>query len=167
MNQKTAFNVASLATVAVLIAALSGCAGMVPADSMSGQGYSRAETRQAQNVQFGTIQSIRLVQINGSTGTSSMVGTGVGAVMGGALGSLIGGGNGRTLAMALGAVGGGVAGNTIEKHVSAEVGDEITVGLDSGRVIAVTQKDEPGVFRRGDRVQVLSDAHGVSRVVLQ
>ena len=164
-HKKSAVNVVSLLTVGALVAVLAGCAGMVPADGVGAGDYNSAQSRSAQDVQFGTIESIRHVQISGSTQASSMVGTGVGAVMGGALGSLMGGGRGSMLATALGAVGGGVAGNAIEKHVSTQLGDQITVRLDSGRTVAITQKAAPvGVFRRGDRVQVLTDNHGVSRI---
>jgi uncharacterized protein YcfJ len=45
-----------------------------------------------------------------------IVGTGVGAVVGGILGHQIGGGNGRDLATAAGAVAGGYAGNRIQQQ---------------------------------------------------
>ena len=164
-HKKSAINVVSMFTITALITALAGCAGLTPTDGVGAGDYNPAQSRSAQDVQLGTIKSIRHVQISGSTQASSMVGTGVGAVLGGALGSLVGGGRGNTLATVLGVVGGGVAGNTIEKHVNTEMGDEITVSMDSGRVIAITQKAAPaGVFRRGDRVQVLSDDRGVSRI---
>ena len=164
-HKKSAVRIVNLVAVTALVVAMAGCAAMTPADGVGAGDYNSAQARSAQNVQLGTIESIRHVKINSSTQTSSAVGTGLGAVMGGALGSLIGGGRGNTLATVLGAVGGGVAGNVIEKHVSTETGDEITVRLDSGRTIAITQKAAPvGVFRRGDRVQVLTDTHGVSRI---
>lgn len=157
----------SLFTVTALVAALSGCAGMGPSGGMGAGDYNRGQSRQAQSVQFGTIEAIRHVVINGSTGTSSLLGTGVGAILGGVLGNQVGGGRGRDVATVLGAVGGGVAGNAIENHVNTVNGDEITVRLDSGRVIAVTQAAQPNLFRRGDRVQILTDNQGVTRVAPQ
>jgi uncharacterized protein YcfJ len=50
---------------------------------------------------------------------NSVVGIGVGALVGGALGSQIGSGDGKTLATIAGAVGGGYVGNEIAKKQSA------------------------------------------------
>ncbi len=49
--------------------------------------------------------------------TERLVGTGLGAVIGGLLGNQIGGGNGRALATVAGAAAGGYAGNRIEQNV--------------------------------------------------
>jgi uncharacterized protein YcfJ len=49
--------------------------------------------------------------------TNRLVGTGVGALVGGLLGNQVGGGNGRTLATVAGAAAGGYAGNQIQKKV--------------------------------------------------
>jgi uncharacterized protein YcfJ len=53
-----------------------------------------------------------------------LLGTGVGAVVGGLLGNQVGGGNGRTIATAAGAVAGGYAGNKIQQKV--QQGDTYT-----------------------------------------
>ena len=58
---------------------------------------------------------------------------------------------------------GGVAGSAIEESVTRQPGLEITVRLDSGRMISVTQAaDEP--FYRGDRVRLLTSDDGTARV---
>jgi len=49
--------------------------------------------------------------------TNRVVGTGLGAVVGGLLGNQIGGGNGRVLATVAGAAAGGYAGNQIQQKV--------------------------------------------------
>jgi len=146
------------ATVAMVVAAglvLSGC----PA-SMSGSAYSRDQARQAQEVQLGRVQSVRQVMIEG---TKSGVGAVSGAALGGVAGSRIGSGTGQIAGAVGGAVLGGLAGSAIEEGVTRQPGLEITVRLDNGRTLAVTQAaDEP--FYVGDRVQVLTSYDGTARV---
>ncbi|PWB49869.1 MAG: hypothetical protein C3F18_09755 [Nitrosomonadales bacterium] len=140
----------------MLIAAmvLGGCAS-----SMSGGAYTRSQARQAQEVQMGVVESVRQVQLEG---TKTPVGTIAGAAVGGIAGSNIGGGKGSTVGAILGAVAGGVAGSAIEEGVTKKTGLEITVKLDSGRMIAVTQEADEDI-RPGDRVRVLSGG-GATRV---
>ncbi len=142
--------VAAVACTAVL----AGCA-----PSMSGSAYSRTQARQAQDVEMGVVESVRQVQIEG---TKTPVGAAAGAVVGGVGGSHIGGGSGRAVGAVLGAVGGGLAGAAIEEGVTRKAGLEITVRLDSGRMIAVTQEADEA-FSPGERVRVLTGG-GVTRV---
>jgi outer membrane lipoprotein SlyB len=143
-----------IAVAAASVAVLGGCAS-----SMSGGAYSREQTRQVQEVQMGVVESVRQVKIEG---TKSPVGTGAGAVIGGIAGSNIGAGKGSTVGTILGAVAGGVAGSMIEEGVMSKDGLEITVKLDNGRMIAITQEADEQ-FRVGERVRVLSGG-GVTRV---
>ena len=62
----------------------------------------------------------------------------------------------------VGAVAGGVAGQAAEQGATRQTGLEITVKLDGGRLIAVTQAADE-TFQPGDRVRVLSDG-ATSRV---
>lgn len=133
---------------------LGGCAG-----SMSGSAYTREQARQVQEVRMGVVESVRQVQIEG---TKSNVGTAAGAVVGGVGGSNIGEGKGAIVGAVIGAVAGGVAGSAIEEGVTRKAGLEITVKLDSGRMIAVTQEADEQ-FHPGERVRVLSGG-GVTRV---
>ncbi len=146
-------------TVTAVLAAsllLSGC----PA-STSGSAYSRDQVRQAQDVRLGYVESVRQVTIEG---TRSGVGAVGGAALGGVAGSTIGGGRGQIAGAVGGAVLGGLAGSAIEESATRQAGLEITVRLDSGRVVAVTQgADEP--FYPGDRVRVLTAQDGTARVV--
>lgn len=143
-----------IAVAAASVAVLGGCAS-----SMSGGAYSREQARQAQEVQMGVVESVRHVKIEG---TKSPVGVGAGAVVGGIAGSNVGQGKGSTVGTILGAVAGGVAGSMIEEGVMRKDGLEITVRLDNGRMLAVTQEADEQ-FRVGERVRVLSGG-GVTRV---
>jgi outer membrane lipoprotein SlyB len=82
--------------------------------------------------------------------------------VGGVAGSTVGSGKGSVVGAALGAVLGGLGGAATEEAVTRRKGVEITVKLDSGRLLAVTQTDDEA-FQVGDRVRVLSGS-GVTRV---
>lgn len=147
----------SIKLVAVLLASgiiLGGCA-----ESLSGSAYSRGQTRETMEVRMGIVESVRHVQIEG---THSGVGTAAGAVIGGIAGSNIGQGKGSSVGTILGAVAGGVAGSAIEQGTTKKAGLEITVKLDSGKMLAITQEADEE-FRVGERVRVLSGS-GVTRV---
>ncbi len=131
----------ALALLAVLT--LGGCAA-----GLGGDDYSRGQARRAMNVDFGTVQSVRVVKIEG---TKSPVGAGAGAVVGGVAGSTVGGGRGSSIAAVLGAVAGG------EEGVTRQTGIEVTVRLDNGQHLAVVQADGGENFRSGERVRVLRD----------
>lgn len=141
-------------TLSAAAIVLSGCAG-----SQSGSAYSRSQTRGEMQVRMGVIESVRTVTIEG---TQSGVGVVAGGVVGGIAGSNVGQGKGSTVGSVLGAVLGGVAGQAIEEKASKKDGLEITVKLDSGQLIAVTQEADE-TFRAGERVRVLSGS-GVTRV---
>lgn len=137
-------------------ALLSGCAA-----SRSGEVYSRDQTRRTQTVQYGTVQSVRTVQIEG---TKSGLGTIGGGVAGGVAGSTIGSGKGQVLAALGGAALGAVGGTVAEEKLTKKARLEITVKLDSGSIIAVVQEaDVP--FSVGERVRILTGPDGTTRVV--
>ena len=137
-----------------VIALLSACASGVGGDD-----YSRDQTRREQTVRLGMVDSVCEVKIDG---TRSGVGAGAGAVVGGVAGSTVGQGRGATVGAVLGSVAGGVAGQAAEQSATRQTGLEITVLLDGGRLIAVTQAADE-TFKPGDRVRVLSDG-ATSRV---
>lgn len=115
--------------------------------------FNRGEAGRTQTVEWGTVESVRDVQIqNDSRG----VATATGAALGGIAGSTIGGGRRANTAGAIaGAAAGGAAGNAMAR--SARNGVEITVRLESGRTVAVAQDGTSNDFRSGDRVRVASD----------
>lgn len=151
MHIKTSLSVGLVLAASLLLA---GCAG-----GLGSKDYSREQARTVQEVQMGVVESVREVSIEG---TKSVVGAGAGAVVGGAAGSSVGGGTGRVITTTVGALLGGLGGAAAEEAVTRQPGLEITVKLDSGRMIAVTQAAEER-FAVGDRVRVLSGG-GVTRV---
>lgn len=136
------------------LAALAGCAS-----GTGGKDYSRAQTRSVQDVQMGIVESVREVNIEG---TRTPIGAGAGAVVGGVAGSTVGSGRGSVVGTAVGAVLGGLGGGAAEEAITRQKGVEITVKLDSGRLIAITQAADEA-FQVGDRVRVLSGT-GATRV---
>lgn len=148
-------NILVLTTVA-LTAALAGCAS----PGLGGGDYSRSQVRGEQTVRLGVVESVRDVVIDArDTGTGTLAG----AALGGIAGSTVGGGHRANAAGAIaGAVVGGIIGNAVEKGNNDRRGVEVTVRLEGGRLIAITQeKDEE--FRVGDRVRILS-GQGATRV---
>lgn len=144
--------------ICVAIAALlvSGCAS-----TLSGESYSRDEARRPQQVQIGVIEFVRPVVIEG---TKTPIGAGAGAIVGGIAGSAVGEGRGSAIGSVLGSVAGGIAGAVTEEQVTKRQGIEITVRLESGKVIAVVQEETPKeTFTVGERVRILTIS-GTTRV---
>ena len=139
---------------------LAGCAPKV-----GGSDYNASSVRTAQKVSYGTVQNVRVVHIENDESIGTALGTVGGGVVGGVLGSMIGGGRGRTLATIGGAVLGAGAGYAGGKALQGQDGLEITIKMDSGEVIAVTQGADMQ-FSAGQRVQVLSGASGMRAVPL-
>ena len=133
--------------LAAAVVALGGCAS-----GTGGKDYSREQARTVQEVQMGVVESVRQVNIEG---TKTPIGAGAGAVVGGVAGSTVGSGRGSVVGAALGAVLGGLGGAAAEEGITRQKGVEITVRLDSGRIIAITQAADE-VFNAGERVRVLS-----------
>ena len=135
---------------------LSGCAS-----SLSGSAYERRQGRTVQDVQLGTVEHVREVLLEGTK-------TGIGAAAGGVAGSVIGRGGsnrgsiGSAVGGIAGAVVGGVAGAAVEESATKQKGLEITVRLEGGRLLAVTQAADEA-FNVGDKVRLLS-GQGVTRV---
>lgn len=138
-----------------LVGGLAGCA-----TGLGGDVYSRGEARRAMNVQFGVVETVRPVRLEG---TKSPVGALAGAAVGGIAGSGIGGGRGTSIATVIGAVAGGVAGAALEESATQSQGVEVTVRLDNGQILAIVQDDRGEGFRAGDSVRVLRDG-GTTRV---
>ena len=142
--------------IAAGAALLAGCA----APGLGGGNYARAQARGEQSVRLGLVENVRDVVIDArDTGTGTLAG----AAIGGLAGSTVGGGYKANAAGAIaGAVVGGLIGSNVEKSANDRRGVEVTVRLESGKLIAITQeKDEE--FRVGDRVRILS-GQGATRV---
>ena len=152
LNVKKIFVVGAVATSTIL----AGCAS----PGLGGSNYSRSQVRGEQSVRLGIVETVRDVQIDAPRDGG---GTLVGAALGGIGGSTIGGGHNANAAGAIvGAVLGGIVGQAVEKSNGERKGIEVTVRLEGGKLVAITQeKDEE--FRVGDRVRILS-GQGVTRV---
>jgi outer membrane lipoprotein SlyB len=135
---------------------LAGCM----TESRSGNVYTRDQARTSQSVNYGTILRVDLVTIEG---TQSGAGTLAGGAMGGALGSAVGSGSGRTIATVGGAILGGITGSAVEKGVTTAQGVELEVEQDNGEILVVVQEND-AVYRVGDRVRILRDNKGTTRV---
>ena len=130
---------------------LAGCAG--PPES--GNVYNSAQTMREQSVRTGVVESVRNVTI---ANPESGVGTMTGAALGGLGGSEIGGGKGSIATGIVGAVAGGLIGQRVEGNANKRAGFEITVHLDGGGLVAVTQPADE-MFRPGERVRLVSDGY--------
>lgn len=139
-----------------IVSQLAGCA----APGLGGGNYTRPQVRGEQTVRLGAVENVRDVTIDArDTGTGTLAG----AAIGGIAGSTIGGGHKANSAGAIaGAVIGGIIGSAVEKDANDRKGVEVTVRVEGGKLIAVTQeKDEE--FRVGDKVRILS-GQGATRV---
>ncbi len=147
----------------LLIVALTGVtlAGCVNDNSLSGDVYSASEAKQIQNVTYGTLVSVRPVQIQGDDNTN-VIGAIGGAVLGGFLGNTVGGGTGRSLATAAGAVAGGVAGQGVQSSMNKSQGVELEIRRDDGTTIAVVQKQAASRYSVGQRVSMASNGREVT-----
>ena len=129
---------------------LAGCALGPPAGE---------PVRDEPEVRLGVVESVRQVPLPGSGGYLGTIG---GATAGGVAGGTLGSGRGSTTGAVIGTVVGSVAGRALESAATAKEGLEISVRLDSGRLIAIVQPDSVA-FSPGERVRVVTDAKG-SRV---
>jgi outer membrane lipoprotein SlyB len=144
----------AITLLAASLLLLTGC----PA-GLGSKDYSRDQTRTVQDVQIGIVESVRAVNIEG---TKTAVGPATGAVAGGVAGSTVGGGKGSVVGATVGALLGGLGGAALEEAATRQPGLEITVRLDSGKLIAITQAPDEE-FKPGERVRVLSGG-GTTRV---
>ncbi|CAK0776865.1 Outer membrane lipoprotein pcp [Gammaproteobacteria bacterium] len=136
----------------VATAALLGVGGCAT-EGLGNADYSRTQARGEQHIRAGVVEYVRPVKIEG---TNTGVGAMAGASLGGLAASEIGQGTGSIAAAIGGAVLGAVAGQMAEAALTKEEGLEITVELDSGKKIAVTQAADE-MFRVGDRVRILGN----------
>jgi outer membrane lipoprotein SlyB len=141
--------------ILLIPAVLAGCAS-----GLGSGDYERKEARRAYEVKMGVVEHVRSVKLEG---TESGVGTAAGGAIGGVAGSGLGSGKGEVIGAVLGAVVGGMAGAASEEAITRKPGLEITVRLDSGRILAVVQEDTGEKFAVGERVRLL-ESGGQTRV---
>ena len=147
-----------LIAIALAGSLLAGCANTSWDD---GPGADRPARQQAERKEYpGVVESVRDVEVDSTrTGVAPMVG----AVVGGTAGGSVGRGRGSTTGAVVGTVIGGIAGEAAAQ-AATQPGLEITVRLDGGRVIAVSQPAGKETFAPGDRVRVQTDGK-TARVV--
>lgn len=137
-----------------LIAALSACT--FPSRSSI---YDRNSAGRSMNVDIGEVVAVRDVVVSGR---STIVGTGGGAIMGGAAASG-GSGVGGAVVQAAGTVAGAIAGEAVEEVATRRNAQELMIRLKNGDTIAVVQElKKEGVFRVGENVQVLQGGAGTT-----
>ena len=138
------------------------CLGLaVGANEASADTYSRQETGYAATMQYGTVDTVRLVAIEGE---KNMIGQGSGAVIGGVAAHAVTGEHGRAIATFVGSVVGAVVGGMAQEKFTQSQGMEITVVLDDGSEISVVQAvKDTNEFVPGQRVRI-TYANGRARV---
>lgn len=147
-------NIFAVALIYLSASVLSGCAA-----GLSGSDYSRGQARQEQSVRTGVVESVREVKIDG---TRSGIGAIGGGVAGGIGASTVADDRLGAILAVLGALGGGLLGQALEQGVTSKKGLEITIKLDNGSLVSITQAADEE-FTPGERVRILAGG-GVSRV---
>jgi outer membrane lipoprotein SlyB len=137
----------ALLAAGVLVASLGACAS-------TNRGYNDTRVGPAPYsnscYECGTVEAITPVQ---TTGTAGGTGAVLGGIVGGVVGSQVGDGDGQKVATVAGVVGGAVAGNAIEKNMTKQ-SYQVTVRMDDGRRLTVTQGDVDNDLRVGSRVKL-------------
>jgi outer membrane lipoprotein SlyB len=129
---------------------LAGCAS-TPSDD---DADARRAQQQAERKEYpGVVEGVREIEMDSErSGVAPMAG----AVIGGTVGGSVGSGRGSAVGAVVGTVAGAVAGEAAAQS-GTRPAVEITVRLDEGRVIAVTQPAGKESFKPGERVRVVSD----------
>ena len=151
MNSKLSLLLLTGISVAVAGCTFPSSRGTIPA----------AQANVLQRAEFGTVTSVREVNIEGQKGQIGMYG---GGLMGSAVASG-GRGVGGAVAQATGAVVGAVAGQAVEEAATRKRAQEINIRLDDGSSVIVTQDSSSGLFMDGDRVRVINGG-GQARVAM-
>ena len=134
--------------ISLVCFSLAGCVS-----GLEGSSYSRSEARQIQQVEFGAVLSTKPVIIEGQRTDWGELS---GVIIGGIAGSSVGEGKGQQIATTLGAIGGAVAASVVEEKATRVQGLELTVKMDSGKILSIVQEvDEISQFQKGQRVRIL------------
>ena len=140
-------NLSRVALFGGLLLALAGCtfpSSRKTVPTAAANVVSRAE--------YGTVTSVRQVNIEGQ---KTNLGTFGGGMIGGAAASGGSGVPGRVV-QATASVAGAIVGQSVEELATRKVAQEITVRMDDGNTVVVTQAVDGGLFMDGDRVRILN-----------
>lgn len=148
-------------TLALAVALVAACVGCT--FPYSRRTVPRSQVGLVQTVEPGVVTSARVVDIEGHR---SPIGVFGGGMIGSAATKPGRGDSSRSAALihAGGAVAGAVVGSAVEEVVTRQTAQEVTVRLDDGRTVVVTQVLSGDPFRDGDRVHVLNG--GGARVTM-
>ena len=134
---------------------MTGCS-----NTPSSNTYTTAQAGTLQEVQFGTVTSVRNVMIredNAETGKLA------GGVIGGTLGSDVGQGKGQIVGGVAGAVLGGTVGMLADSSLQSKPGVELTIRMQDGKTVALAQVADEN-FAVGDEVKIMTSKEGKARV---
>jgi outer membrane lipoprotein SlyB len=152
--------------IGAVIVSSSGCTSLPPMmtghASSSAAVYGPDQAQRTERVRLGTVVSLRSVLIDASD-ASKAAGSGIGGLVGALAGRQIGDGKGQQIATVVGAVAGLIGGQRIAAAAYKQPGIAVTVELDDGAIVSVTQAADIGMTL-GQRVQVSGNGYGVSRV---
>jgi outer membrane lipoprotein SlyB len=109
-----------------------------------------------QRADTGIVTSVREVTIEGQRSNLGMYGGGIIGASAASGGRGVGGAVGQAAA----GVAGAVVGQATEEAVTRKHAQEITIRLDDGNTVVVTQEASTGLFQDGDRVRVLAGGGG-------
>ena len=141
-------SIGTFLSISLVCFSLTGCVS-----GLEGSSYSRSEARQIQQVEFGAVLSTKPVIIEGQRTDWGELS---GVIIGGIAGSSVGEGKGQQIATTLGAIGGAVAASVVEEKATRVQGLELTVKMDSGKILSIVQEvDEINQFQKGQRVRIL------------
>jgi len=117
---------------------------------------SRQQAGQLRRLEYGTVEKVNNVVVEGQRGQIGLYG---GGATGAAAAGDVGHGVGTDLARVGGAVVGAVAGQAVEEAVTRKDAREMFIKMDNGSVVVVTQ---PGslTFAVGERVAVVNGPGG-------
>lgn len=142
------------ATVGVVLAfgaLLAGCT--FPS---SGRVVSRNQAGQMRRLDYGTVEKVSPVILEGQRGPIGLYG---GGAAGAAGAGVVGHGVGTDLAQVGGGIVGAVAGQAVEEAVTRKDAQEMVIKLDNGSMVVITQAGSP-LFAVGERVAIANGPGG-------
>lgn len=142
---------ATVGVVLLFSASLVGCT--FPS---SGRIVSRNQAGQMRRLDYGTVEKVSPVILEGQRGPIGIYGGGAAGVAGG---GAVGHGVGTDLAKVGGGIVGAVAGQAIEEAVTRKDAQEMFIKLDNGSMVVITQTGS-SVFAVGERVAVANGPGG-------
>jgi outer membrane lipoprotein SlyB len=127
----------------------------------SGRVVSRNQAGQMRRLDYGTVEKISPVVVEGQRGQIGLYGGGAAGV---ASGGAVGHGVGTDLAQVGGGIVGAVAGQAVEEAVTRKDAREMFIKLDNGSMVVVTQIGSP-TFGVGERVAVANGPGGAQVLI--